>query len=170
MDEADGGKVKGTVRKKAEGMSGLSLPLPEDRAKPKEEVSPLSQELVIGVVGFAGAGCSTAANRLEILREEAGYEVEIIKLSGLISNRFGGRIRCPFNMVSRRVLQNSKELVSFKIGDNLRKPDQHYAVASLAVAEIIARRGDSAPGTGKLAFILDLLKHSAEVDLLEKGL
>ena len=163
------GNATRTVRKKAEGMSRLSLPLPEDEAKPKDEVSPLSQELVFGFVGYAGAGCSTAAGRLEILLEEGDYEVEIIKLSGLISSRFGRKDTLPVQHGIKAGAAKFKRACELQeLGDNLRKPDQHYAVASLAIAEIIARRGDSPPGTRKLAFILDSLKHSAEVDLLRK--
>ena len=111
------GDATRATRKKGDGIPVLSLAVTEDGSKLEEDVSPLSQELVIGFVGYAGAGCSAAASRLEILLQEAGYDVEIIKLSG---------------------------------------------------AEIITRRGKNSPGTRKLAFILDSLKHSAEVDLLRK--
>ena len=61
--------------REGDAIPSLSL-VTEDGSKTKEEVSPLSQELVIGFVGYAGAGCSAAAFPLEeILLQEAGYEV-----------------------------------------------------------------------------------------------
>jgi len=43
------------------------------------DVAPLSKELVIGLVGYAGAGCSIAARRLELLLDGAGYKVNRIR-------------------------------------------------------------------------------------------
>lgn len=50
-----------------------------DAPKPGD-VSPLSKEHVIGIVGFAGSGCSTAVERLRLMLEFAGYDVEPVKL------------------------------------------------------------------------------------------
>jgi hypothetical protein len=49
-----------------------------------EAVSQLSRELVIGLVGYVGAGCSTAAGRIELLLDDAGYTVHRLKMSELI--------------------------------------------------------------------------------------
>ena len=111
------------------------------------EVSPLSQELVIGLVGYVGAGCSTATSRLEVLLQVEGYEVEVIKLSNLIAQRFGhdrepivghGIKAGPAKFERACKLQDS--------GDELRGTHQHHAVAALAIAEIMARRGAEDPG------------------------
>lgn len=51
-----------------------------------EAVSPVSRELVIGLIGFVGAGCSAAANRLEMDLQLRQYEVHKIKLSKLIQD------------------------------------------------------------------------------------
>jgi len=151
-------------------MSGLRIVEPQDDNPPDpKEVSPLSLELVIGVVGYVGAGCSTACSRLEVLLQEDGYQVEIIKLSHLIMRHLGhadapgvthgvGAGAAKFERATR--LQD--------LGDQLREGHGHHAVAALAVAEIMARRGRDEAGTIKRAFILDSLKHSAEVDLLRK--
>ena len=40
-----------------------------------EAIAQLSRELVIGLVGYVGAGCSTAAGRIELLLDIAGYTV-----------------------------------------------------------------------------------------------
>jgi deoxycytidylate deaminase len=151
-------------------MTGLGLIRPQDEAASGEgEISPLSLELVIGVVGYVGAGCSTACNRLKVLLQQEGYQVEVIKLSRLIARHMGqddtlqethgiGAGSARFHRASR--LQDS--------GDTLREQHGHDAVAALAIAEIRALRGHDEAGLKKRAFILDSLKHSAEVDLLRK--
>jgi deoxycytidylate deaminase len=54
------------------------------------------------------------------------------------------------------------------LGDRLRAEYGGYAVASLAVREIIAKRGEYAPGLSKRAFIVESIKHDEEVDLLRR--
>lgn len=131
-----------------------------------EDVSPRSKELVIGVVGFAGAGCTTTLDRLGILLETAGYEVKSIKLSDLIKREFQDRTfpspgtgihLGPAKFARAEFLQN--------LGDELRSRYGGHAVASLACKEIIALRGDAQPGERKIAILLDSIKHSDEVKL-----
>lgn len=141
----------------------------ETTAPDAVEVSPLSHELVIGLVGYAGAGCSTATGRLEVMLQVAGYEVEVIKLSSLIARRFGhDATPVVVHGIKAGPAKFDRACKLQDLGDELRGTHQHHAVAALAIAEIMARRGAEDPGTRKLAFILDSLKHSAEVDLLRK--
>ncbi len=133
------------------------------------EVSPLSLELVIGVVGYAGAGCSTACGRLEILLQEDGYQVEVIKLSRLIARYLGfNDTPAVTHGVEAGASRYDRVIRLQDLGDELREQRGHEAVAALAVAEIMAVRGRDEAGASKRAFILDSLKHSAEVDLLRK--
>ena len=144
-------------------------------AKPKDEtattinVSPLSKELVIGIVGFAGAGCSTTAKRLRLLLEVAGYAVSVVKLSDLIASQFPAD-KVP--SVLEGIGEGSSKLlraVSLQdLGDDLRENHGHHAVASLAVKKIIKGRGTFAPGERKSAVILDSIKHLEEVLLLRR--
>ncbi|KTS08061.1 hypothetical protein SB2_17810 [Methylobacterium radiotolerans] len=144
---------------------------PEARsgASNSADVSPRSKELVIGVVGFAGAGCSTAVKRLRNLLHTANYDVKVVKLSTLIANRYGNELipmvsddenegRSKFARVT--ALQN--------LGDRLRKDFGHHAVASLAVREILRLREDAPVGERKIAILLDSIKHSEEVMLLRR--
>lgn len=151
-------------------MSGLrDIKLEMERPLDSEEVSPLSLELVIGVVGYAGAGCSTACGRLEILLQEDGYKVEVIKLSHLIARHFG-QDNTPLTThgVGAGAARFERATHLQDLGDKLRERHGYEAVAALAVANIMALRGQDEAGVSKRAFILDSLKHSAEVDLLRK--
>lgn len=134
-----------------------------------DDVSPRSKEVVIGFVGFAGAGCTTAVKRLELLLQVAEYDVTVIKLSALIEGRFGDRkipeigsgVRAgPTKFERAETLQN--------LGDELRAARGGEAVASLAVREIMRLRGGDEPGMRKRAFLLDSIKHSDEVKLLRQ--
>ena len=133
------------------------------------DVSPRSKELVIGVVGFAGAGCSTAVKRLRNLLTKASYEVKVIKLSNLIAQRFEDE---PLPVVSDDEFEGRNKFARAcalqDLGDRLRKAYGHHAVASLAVKEILRLREDAPPGERKIAIVLDSIKHSEEVMLLRK--
>ncbi|GBU15900.1 tRNA-specific adenosine deaminase [Methylobacterium jeotgali] len=131
-------------------------------------VSPLSKELVIGIVGFAGSGCSTAVKRLQLLLEVAGYDVEPVKLSTLIERQFAGS---PITQLGTGVHLGPSRFARAcdlqNLGDELRKAHGNHAVAALAVREIMKLRGEAVPGERKLAVILDSIKHSDEVKLLQ---
>jgi deoxycytidylate deaminase len=151
-------------------MSGLrNVKLETERPLDSAEVSPLSLELVIGVVGYADAGCSTACGRLEILLQEDGYQVEVIKLSQLIARHFG-RDDTPSTThgVGAGAARFERASHLQDLGDKLRERYGYEAIAALAVASIMTLRGQDEAGVSKRAFILDSLKHSAEVDLLRK--
>ncbi len=141
----------------------------KDDQPSSEHISPLSHELVVGVVGYAGAGCSTATRRLEVLLQEEGYEVHILKMSDLIvaatkdaqvPNVEGGNRAGPSRFERAHALQT--------LGDNLRAKHDNFAVASLAARKIRELRGGRKPGESKIAFVLDSIKHSAEVSLLRE--
>lgn len=132
-------------------------------------ISPLSKELVIGLVGYAGAGCSTAAKRLHIILANGGYTVHKVKLSSLIAAHWTDEdippsIDGPGEGLSR--LTRAARLQD--LGDRLREGDRGYAIASLAVKAIRELRGAQKAGESKLAFIVESLKHKDEVDLLRR--
>lgn len=156
----------------AEGvwMTGLAALRPDQASAPDStEISPLSLELIIGVVGYAGAGCSTACGRLEVLLQADGYHVEVIKLSRLIPRHLGREDSPPLaHGLGAGISRFERAIRLQDLGDELRERHGHEAVAALAVAEIMALRHGDEAGSSKRAFILDSLKHSAEVDLLRK--
>ncbi len=137
--------------------------------KRPEDLSPLSREIVIGVVAYAGAGCSTAIKRLRLFLETAGYEVRPIKLSGLIAERFRDRTIVEVIEGTRSGPTKFDRACQLQdLGDELRAKFEHFAVASLAVKKIIELRGNGGPGEKKIAYLLDSIKHPDEVDLLRK--
>lgn len=140
-----------------------------DKAVSVEAISQLSKELVIGLVGYAGAGCSTASTRIEAILADSGYSVELIKVSDLIARNtqnmtalttIQGSQRGKLKLERGQTLQNS--------GDSLRAKHGPHAIAALAVGEVRRLRGSAQPGEDKKAFILDSLKHPAEVELLRR--
>ena len=70
-----------------------------------QEIDRPTEELVIGMVGAVGAGVSTASLFLkERLKEEYGYDVEIIKASDLIrANASKTATSAPANSGSARI-------------------------------------------------------------------
>ena len=133
-----------------------------------EAISLLSRELVIGLVGYVGAGCSTVAERLELLLENAGYSVHRIKLSGLITTAAGLQ-PAPVSTALQQGMGNFARSGTLQdAGDGLRQLHGNYAVGALAVREVMRRRGTAVPGEQKLAFLLDSLKHPDEVKLLRR--
>lgn len=131
-------------------------------------ISPVSKELIIALVGYAGAGTSTAAKRIRVLLEDAGYDVFQIKFSALI-----GMIDATIEPVIQEGIKEGKSRFDRACqfqdrGDMVREIKGSYALASAAVAEIKRLRGSNLPGQKRLAFILDSLKHPDEVQLLRE--
>jgi deoxycytidylate deaminase len=137
---------------------------------PLAAVSPLSKELVVAMVGYAGAGCSTARRRLEALLHASGYLVHVIQLSDLISARAGHGTVPRVESSSLREGETKFERATRlqDLGDEVRNTHGAHAIAALAIKEIMRRRGAATHGQDKIAYILDSLKHSDEVSLLRK--
>jgi deoxycytidylate deaminase len=132
-------------------------------------ISPHSEELVIGLVGYAGAGCSTVADKISILLSTNGYEVfPIIKVSNLISSRYPDASLpvIPSDGPDKGKTALERSIALQNLGDRFRKEYGSYSTASLIVKEIISKRGKEQAGEKKRAFIIDSLKHQAEVELL----
>ena len=134
-----------------------------------DAVSPLSKELVIGFVGYAGAGCSTAARRMEILLHAEGYTVHRIQLSGLIEQRAEGTKRPDIEAGPRQGIERFDRATTLQdFGDTLREEFGNHAIATLGIKEIVRCRGAADHGEEKHAFLLDSIKHSDEVNLLRR--
>lgn len=141
-----------------------------------------TNEVFVAIVGPAGSGSGTAAKILKAFLEEAEFDVEIVKASVLIraAAEHAGRAVPP---IDARKSIDSVRMFQDR-GDELRKgeiyyrPEDHSAIARLALKEIAQRRaalqGQSFTGSpvepdGKSrAYIIDSLRHPAEVAILRE--
>ena len=153
--------------------TAIQVDIANDREKQKAtDISPVSRELVIALVGFAGAGCSTVGKKLRAILHTAGYpdeHIHPIKLSKLIDSHCAKEdVPVVVDGAGEGISKLTRASALQDLGDKLRKEHGNHAVASLAVKEIIRLRGTSSSGDAKMAFILDSLKHYDEVDLLRR--
>ncbi len=143
-----------------------------ERADIRQEISPLSKEIVIGLVGYAGSGCSSVAKKLRALLSDSGYgreDIHIVKLSDLIDENSPSESRPvpkTANDDGAQKLQRAKTLQD--LGDGLRERHGDHAIAAMSIKKIKNIRGTREHGKNKIAFILDSIKHSDEVDLLRR--
>lgn len=140
----------------------------EDDDRGLDRVSPISKELVIALVGYAGAGTSTAGKRISALLEAQGYTIYKVRFSDLIA-RLDGKAAPAIEEGNKEGRSRFDRAEQFQDrGDHIRNVRGHEILAVAAVEEIQKLRGSRRAGTEKIAFILDSLKHPAEVGLLRK--
>jgi deoxycytidylate deaminase len=140
-----------------------------DKSNTANDINPLSKELVIGLVGYAGSGCSTAAKRIIILLEQSDYTVFHIKISELIEAKSpenaptvqSGGQEGPTKFDRATALQNYGDELRTRFGGG-------FAAASLAVAKVKSLRDADESGREKIAYIVDSIKHPDEVELLRQ--
>lgn len=135
-----------------------------------DDLAQQSCELVVGIVGYAGSGCSALSRKLKTELTNNGYKVEIIKLSKLIEQCSpAGTIPVVDDNGERRGNQRVDRAVALQdAGDTLRKTFGNHCAASLAIKEIRKHRNGEPIGHKRIAFILDSIKHKDEVYLLRK--
>ena len=140
-----------------------------------------SNEVVFGVVGHVGSGTSEIASALKGLLEEeklegGKFDVEILKARAVITDwatRNGHQPPAspPNNLNTTKAFQD--------LGDLMRKGGDHAIVAGELIQRIrltrAARLGISDPGDDPVrpdgvrrAYILDSIRHPAEVELLRR--
>lgn len=136
-------------------------------ANQQASIATTSKEFVIALVGFAGAGTSTAAKRIATLLGEP-YKTHRIKFSDLISKLDGG-VSPKVNEGAQQGKESFARATEFQNrGDGVRADYGNFALASAAIAEINRLREGANPGEQKIAYILDSIKHPAEVELLRE--
>lgn len=140
----------------------------EHQSSNADEINPLSKELVIGLVGYAGSGCSTAAKRLQLMLDLADYEVFIVKISNLIEKHSSENIPQIQSGKDNGLSKFNRAEALQNFGDSLRSKRGGFAASALAVAEIKRLRQSASNANGKIAYIIDSIKHPEEVDLLRK--
>ncbi|WPG36934.1 anti-phage dCTP deaminase [Variovorax sp. EBFNA2] len=142
-----------------------------------EQASP---ELIFAVVGPVGSGTTWVAEALATLSKASieGAEIKIIKASTVIENA----AKQNGNEIAAEAARLTRATFLQDAGDNLRKEDT-AAVGSLLVSAIKAARiewddsdaaagvtqlhaGEGIPKKAQRIYVLDSLKHPAEVKLL----
>jgi deoxycytidylate deaminase len=123
-------------------------------------------ELVVGLVGAAGADLAAATNAVREVLAPYGYRAEPIKISALMPAMPGGDHLLHMQTEDERILAYMD--AGDKIRDQSKRDD---AMAALAVGQITDYREsqseeqEAIPG---VAYVLDSLKHPAEVDSLRR--
>lgn len=155
-----------------EGVPAANSPITTEIKLPKLK-DRLTEELVIGLVGPVGSGCTTVGRIIgTILNHDYDYRVEHYKLSeyiGSYAHLVGEKIDPGLQAAERiRRLQ--------RIGDNLRKacgPGYLAAKAIEKIAEIRSREGVKKTAEGvevpvslRRVHIIDSLKNPQELKLL----
>ena len=139
-----------------------------DREEKPRELIVRSKEIVIALVGYAGAGCSEVADKLSVNLKGNGYRPERIKLSKIIES-FPNSEECP--AVSDDASLRGAERLSRashlqNCGDIVRKEYGADILIRKAIQEFKVRRDGESVGTEKIAFIIDSVKHTKEIELL----
>lgn len=146
-----------------------------DRRDATDLVSDLvTNEMVFGVVGAVGSGTSEIASDLAELLGESGFDVHIVKARRLIEN---------FIKDTDFVIPAVKGVDQIKClqdaGDEMRKIRGHSAIAESFAVEIRSIRAKELglspesrepiqPNKEKRAYILDSIRHPAEILLLRR--
>lgn len=124
-----------------------------------------SQEIVIGVVGYAGSGNSYVAGLFENILRTKGFEVHTIKARSILESWAEQQ-----KQNSPSTIQDIKVRVKEfqNLGDNLRQSSGEYgAVAGMMAMEVHGLREEKKSDQPQV-FLLDSLKHPAEVELLRQ--
>lgn len=141
-----------------------------------------SNELVIAVVGHVGSGTSEVAKALKALLSEtppgsSGTKVEVIKATDVIAN-WASRVGEAVPQVVEGKKKTLEDVQRFQdLGDKLRGDTQDHAAiakgfavlirqARAAIQDVDANEGPVIPDGNPRAYILDSIRHPAEVELL----
>jgi deoxycytidylate deaminase len=120
-------------------------------------------ELVIGLVGAVGTDLTAAGEAVKAALAPYDYRTETIKISALMPEVKGGAYLRDLSPEDERVV------AYMDAGDEIRRQtERNDAMAALAIGKIDAFRAeelDDHPASNT-AFLLDSLKHPAEIDML----
>ncbi|HSN98242.1 MAG TPA: anti-phage dCTP deaminase [Candidatus Nanopelagicales bacterium] len=158
----------------AQPLVPLRIPSTETRDSKKVVRDSASNEFVIAVVGHVGSGTSTVCGKLAELLAKAEFDATILKASDVIA-AWAQRSGKPTPARDRKVLGSAQRLQD--LGDEMRRGGDHAAVARELIKKIIETRKQKLgqaqgaedlvlPDGAPRAYILDSVRHPAEVDLL----
>lgn len=126
-----------------------------------------SKELVIGFCGPIGAGIENVRKSFEKNLNDLGYETKHIHISSLM-NQFDELNRVSIRGYERYIQKQDK-------GDHLRQKFSPQILAEAAITEMTLFKeekkkesgiSENDKFTGKVAYLIDQLKHPSEVELL----
>lgn len=137
-------------------------------------ISPSYQDLVIGLVYYAGAIGKNFCADLQTKITKHGYETpDLIKVSRLIEEKNQDQVPAVGEIPKEQGKERLRRVIFLQdLGDEIRGPKQlggesnPSILASLAIANLIRLRGGPPDESKKCLFIIDSLKHRAEVELL----
>jgi hypothetical protein len=140
-----------------------------------------TNEVVFAVVGYVGSGTSEIANTLKGLLESEGlpggkFDVEVLKARKIIED-WATRNNQPLPTTPSNDLGTTRRYQD--LGDQMRSSGDHAIVARNLIDAIrltrASRLGIKSPGEDPVrpdgtrrAYILDSIRHPAEVELLRK--
>jgi deoxycytidylate deaminase len=129
-----------------------------------------ANELVFAVVGHVGSGPSFIARQLQSILSESGYETKILKATDILSERQ------PIELFNATSIERAKSMQI--LGDDMRRDDSAAIARALALRIRLTRaehmnlsdigNAPVKPDAVRRAYILDSLKHPAEVELLRR--
>ncbi|MCS6622936.1 anti-phage dCTP deaminase [Roseibacterium beibuensis] len=164
-------------------MTALSIPRPETVVRPVDQETAQSllsknrsSEIFLAVVGPVGSGSSKICLYIQQAAKAAGYEVIQIKISDIIRTAATSR-KLVVPPVSPKTLDSVVAMQD--LGDQLRETDS-AALARMTLDRIAEERarlmgisytGGQAvqPDQKKRAYVIDSLRHPAEVQLLRRA-
>lgn len=134
-----------------------------------------SAELIVGFSGAIGSGLDHVVEQTRELLKAAGYSIEYIKLSSYIE-KFAREEGLLTNNVAIAVNSPDRFDTLQTAGNALRSKFSNHVLAKLAVSKIANHRSEQTPPNQdvrsttpkKVAFLIDQLKHPAEVELLRQ--
>lgn len=134
-----------------------------------EQIQKVSNELIIGLVGAVGSSLNVLTTTLiDLLQNEFAYDVEVITVSKDILAKYMDTSATPMNAFERIYRYMDK-------GNELRH-EYDTDVLALEVARLIAKQRqkwqaehpEQDANQRRVAFIIDSLKHEAEVHALRQ--
>ena len=123
-----------------------------------------TQEIVIGVVGYAGSGTTFTIDKLSRILEEEGFTPHTIKARTILES-WGKHLGYADPAT---IVKIADKITAYQnLGDELRQKSGEYgAVAGWMASEVHRIRQDRKDK--RQVFLLDSLKHPAEVELLRQ--
>lgn len=129
-----------------------------------------SQELIIGLCGAIGSGVKALKSTLCVSLERSGYDLIHVRISDIIIEKTNSNYQYLTGYNRYKTLQDA--------GDSLRKEHDPDILAACAISKISIERdkffgdgscsGELTKTDKKVAYIIDQIKHPAEVKLLRK--